>query len=93
MEVGGEEIIYPSLHCHHQDDSRIKMGNDESCFNVTLIVRDKVTRQCPHATTFEEKGESPRHCTVTSVLRNCCFYCCAGKVTKTMSVALLFRNN
>ena len=67
MEVGGEEIIYPSLHCHHQDDSRIKMGNDESCFNVTLIVRDKVTRQCPHATTFEERaraeadhGDEPR---------------------------------
>ena len=40
MEVGGEEIIYPSLHCHHQDDSRIKMGNDESHFNLSLIVRD-----------------------------------------------------
>ena len=29
---GGEklEIIYLSLHCHHQNDSCIKMGNDES---------------------------------------------------------------
>ena len=25
----------------------IKMGSDESSFNVSLIVRDKVTRQCP----------------------------------------------
>ena len=25
-------------------------------FNVSLIVRDKVTRQCPQTTTFEEKG-------------------------------------
>ena len=25
--------------------------------NVSLIVRDKVTRQCPQTTTFEEKGE------------------------------------
>ena len=25
----------------------IKMGSDESNFNVSLIVRDKVTRQCP----------------------------------------------
>ena len=51
------EIIYLSLHCHHQNDSCIKMGSDESHFNVSLIVRDKVTRQCPQTTTFEEKGE------------------------------------
>ena len=41
------EIIYLSLHCHHQNDFCIKMGSDESHFNVSLIVRDKVTRQCP----------------------------------------------
>ena len=35
----------------------IKMGSDESRFNVSLIVRDKVTRQCPQTTTFQEKGE------------------------------------
>ena len=51
------EIIYVSLLCHHQNDSCIKMGSDESRFNVSLIVRDKVTRQCPQTTTFEEKGE------------------------------------
>ena len=28
------------------------MGSDESRFNVTLIVRDKVTRQCPQTTTI-----------------------------------------
>ena len=41
------------------------MGSDESHFNVSLIVRDKVTRQCPQthkpqgpsAYHFEEKGE------------------------------------
>ena len=33
------------------------MGSDESHFNVSLIVRDKVTRQCPQTATFEEKGE------------------------------------
>ena len=33
------------------------MGSDESHFNVSLIVRDKVTRQCPHTTVFEKKGE------------------------------------
>ena len=51
MEVGGEgEILYLSLHCHHQNDSCIKMGSDESHFNVSLIVRAKVTRQCPQTT-------------------------------------------
>ena len=39
--------MYLSLHCHHQNDSCIKMGSDESLFNVSLIVRNKVTRQCP----------------------------------------------
>ena len=57
MEVGERESIYISLHCHHQNDSCIKMGSDESHFNVSLIVRDKVTRPCPQNTTFEEKGE------------------------------------
>ena len=37
------ESIYLSLHCHHQNDSCIKMGSDESHFNVSLIVRDKMS--------------------------------------------------
>ena len=41
-------------------NSRIKMGSDESHFNVWLIVRDQVTRQCPQTTTSEEKGELKR---------------------------------
>ena len=54
----GKKMIYPSLHCHRQNDSCIKMDSDESHFNVSLIVRDKITRRCPHTTTFfEEKGE------------------------------------
>ena len=58
MEVGGErEIIYLSLHCHHQNGTCIKMGSDERHFIVSLIVRDKVTRQCPQTTAFKEKGE------------------------------------
>ena len=40
MEVGGgggeREIIYLSLHCHHQNDTCIKMGSDESHFNVSV---------------------------------------------------------
>ena len=79
---GEREIIYLSLHCHHQKlvlyTSRcqrtlntnsqsvitrmtcIKMGSDESHFNVSLIVRDKVARQCPQTATSEEKGEPKR---------------------------------
>ena len=57
MGVGEEGGLYLSLHCHHQNDSCIKMGNDESHFKVSLIERYKVTRQCPQTTTFEEKGE------------------------------------
>ena len=53
----GGGIIYLSLHCHNQNDFCIKVGSDESHFNVSLIVKDKVTRQYPPTTTFEEKGE------------------------------------
>ena len=63
MEVGedGDYIyIYISLDCHHQNDSCIKTGSDESHFNVSLIVRNKVSRQCPQTTTFEGKGEPKR---------------------------------
>ena len=52
------EIIYLSLHCHYQNDSCIKIGSDESHFNVSFTVSEKVTRQCPQITTdFNEKGE------------------------------------
>ena len=33
----------------------------ESHFTVSLIARDKVTRQCPQTTTFEEKGKPKRN--------------------------------
>ena len=32
---GKREIIYLSLHCHHQNDPCIKMGSDESHFMVS----------------------------------------------------------
>ena len=50
---GKRQVIYLSLHCHHQNDSCIKMGSDESHFKVSLTVKDKVTRPCPQTTTFE----------------------------------------
>ena len=36
MEVGGEgDYLYLSLHCHHRNDFCIKVGSDESHFNVS----------------------------------------------------------
>ena len=52
--------MYLSLHCHHQNDFFVKMGSDKSHFNVSLIVTDKVTTQCPQTPIFEEKGEPKR---------------------------------
>ena len=54
-------MIYLSLHSYRQNDSCIKVGSDESHFNVSLIVRDKVARQCPQTTGFEVKGEPKRN--------------------------------
>ena len=48
---------------YHQNDFCIKMGSDESHFYVSVIVRDKDTRQCPRTTTFEQKGEPKRNLT------------------------------
>ena len=42
--AGGEDYIYTC----------IKVGSDENHINVSLLVRDKVTTQCPQITTSEE---------------------------------------
>ena len=63
---GGRSRLY--TYCHHQNDFCIKIGSDENHFNVSLIVRDKVTRQCPQTTTFGEKGEPKRYRTEVLVL-------------------------
>ena len=60
---GGGEIIYLSLHCHHQNDSCIKMGNDESHFNVSVGsdgLQSRKTVSTNHSL-FGEKGEPKRH--------------------------------
>ena len=36
MGVGREGYNILSLHCHHQNESCIKMGSDESHFNVSV---------------------------------------------------------
>ena len=56
------EIVHVSLHCHHQNDSYITIGSDESHFNVSLIMRDKnhKTVSTNHSL-FDEKGEPKRN--------------------------------
>ena len=72
---GERQTIHISLHCHHQNDSCIKIGSDESHFNVSLTVRNKVTRQCPQTTTFEEKGDPKRIRTEVPLLTSLTPYC------------------
>ena len=57
---GVGDIIYLSLHCHHQNDSSIKMGSDESHFNVSLTLMYKSQRQQPQTTILEERGSEPK---------------------------------
>ena len=58
----GKEIIYISLHCHHQNDSCIKMGSDESHFNVSVGSdgQSHKTVSTNHNLS-EEKGEPKRY--------------------------------
>ena len=55
MEVGGRGRVYTYRYTVTTRTTCIEMGSDESHFNVSLIVRDKVTRPCPQTTTLEEK--------------------------------------
>ena len=61
---GEREIIYLSLHCHHQNDSCIKMGSDESHFNVSLSVGSDGQSHRTVSTNhnlFEAKGKPKRY--------------------------------
>ena len=55
---GEREIIYLSLHCHHQNDYCVKMGSDESHFNVSVGSHRTVST---NHNLSEEKGE-PKRC-------------------------------
>ena len=59
---GERETIYLSLHCHHQNDSCIKMGSDESHFNVSVGSdgQSHKTVSTNH-NLFDEKGEPKRY--------------------------------
>ena len=59
---GGREIIYLSVHCHHQNDSCIKMGSDEGHFNVS-VGSDGLSHKAASTNDnlSEEKGELKRY--------------------------------
>ena len=59
---GKREIIYLSLHCHHQNDSCIRMGSDESHCNVSVESdgQSHKTVSTNHDLS-EEKGEPKRY--------------------------------
>ena len=61
---GEREIIYiyVSLHCHHQTDFCIKMGSDESHFNVSVGSDGQSHRTVStNHNLSEEKGEPKRY--------------------------------
>ena len=59
---GEKEIIYLSLHCHHQNDFCIKMGSDESHFNVSVASDGQSHKTVStNYNLSEEKGEPKRY--------------------------------
>ena len=60
--LGKREILYLSLHCHHQNDSCIKMGSDESHFNISVGSdgQGHKTVSTDH-NLFEQRGEPKRY--------------------------------
>ena len=76
MEVGEREIIYVSLQCHHQNDSCIKMGSDESHFNVSVGRAGQSHRTVStNHNLFEKKEEPKRYRTEVLPLTNLTPYC------------------
>ena len=58
---GEREIIYLSLHCHHQNDFCIKMGS-ESHFNVSVGSNGQSQKTVStNHNLFEEKGKPKRY--------------------------------
>ena len=53
---GKREVIHLSLHSHRQNDPCIKMGSDESHFNVSLIARDSHKTVSTNYDLFKGKG-------------------------------------
>ena len=57
---GGREIIYLSLHCHHQNNFCIKMGSDESHFNVSVGSDGQSQKTVSTNHNLSEEKEEPK---------------------------------
>ena len=69
--MGKREIIYLSLQYHHQNDSCIKMGSEESHFNVSMGSDGHSHRTVStNHNLFEEKGQPKRYRTEVLPLTN-----------------------
>ena len=57
---GGEEreVMYLQLHCHHHNDFCIKMGSDESHFNVSVGSDRQSHKAVSTNTTFLKRKKS-----------------------------------
>ena len=65
------EIIYLSLHYHHQNDPCIKMGYDESHFNVSVGSDGQSHKTVlTNHNLFQENGEPKRYRTEVLPLTN-----------------------
>ena len=72
---GRREIIYLPLHCHHQNDSCIMTGSDESHFNVPVGSDGQRHRtMSTNHILFEEKGEPKRYRTEVLPLTSLTLY-------------------
>ena len=69
------EIIYLLLHCHHQNDSCIKMGSDDSHFHVSVGSdgQSHKTVSTNHNLS-EDKGELKRYRTEVLPFTNLTLY-------------------
>ena len=88
MEMGGEgDYIYLSLQCHHENDFCIKVGSDESHFNVS-VGNDGQSHKTvfTNHNLFEEKGEPKRY--RTEVLPLTSAWCLRYSATTRMTPAL-----
>ena len=54
------EIIYLSLHCHHKSDSCIKMGSEESHFNVSVGSDGQSHKMVSTNHNLSEEKEEPK---------------------------------
>ena len=73
---GGRGRYIPiAIHCHHQNDSCIKMGSNESHFNVSVGSDGQSQRTVStNHNLFEEKGEPKRYQTEVLQLTNLMTY-------------------